>query len=326
MYFVGVLSCPLCDQKGLSISFKTDDSSFKYASNQVKFSPKSNVQVYFPWDVTGGTVSTVKNKNVIKLKLRIMVGIIPAKFTELIKILEKEGHSENALLVKKYSEKLIANLLKLQTVLENGASDIFSAISNQLAVIKDDSNDCVAQINSLGNRLKGNAQIQLNIRILSYQFNQLQDMEVQPNDQTISLKEQGKIISYQGKFCFYMMCLSEVDVDIYYLDDSLSSNTQCNSDCKSKYKPFMVKDSIVVVVSASKEMQLTPRIKLVKGNGFKLVLNKHTNSLSGEIEASVKHFDLYYKTKFVIDDNDVKFEVNDVKLQGDLIFTLSGKN
>ena len=325
MYFVGVLSCPVCDQKGLFISFKADESSFEYESNQVKLIPKSTLQIYFPWDVTGGTVTAVKNENYLKLQMRLNANIISAKFNELNTILVKSGHSEDALLMKKYGNKINANILKLQTILEKGTLYMYSAIANQLAVIKDDSNDCMAQVKLVRSRFRGNSRIEIITRILMYQFKRFHAIEVQSNDQKISLKEQGKIISYQGKFCFYRMCLSEVDVDIYDLDDSLSSDTQCNNDCKSKYKPFMVKDSIVITVSASKEMQLTPRIKLVKGNGFKLVLNKHTNSLSGEIVASVKHFDLYYKTKFVIDDNDVKFEVNDVKLPGDLIFTLSGK-
>lgn len=289
------------------------------------FEPESDTKVYMPYDIAGGQISSVKNENEIKLRMRLYQNLIPPRFVQLKKIINSAGHTHDVTIITKYCDKVSASLTAVQAT-TSGNQTSYIQLKTELDQLKKSIYDCSAQLKSLQSRFHDNNQVNSLIRILQLQLKQVDLLKVEANQQAVTKKDQGKVVSFNGKICLHRLCFDQADVAIYDLDESLLTDTECSSACRTTYEQHIVKDAVVVTAKVQRDVQVASRITLRKNDGIRLIVNKNTNLIHGSFNASVKFFGVNYRTTFIIKDDEIMFEKDNVVIASGLAFTVKGRS
>ena len=277
--------------------------------------PKSKMVLQFAFDATGGLVAALENESKLKLQTRALSSVsrMFVGFENMI----KTKYTEDAKIIKQRSQLLSNALSALLKLFDTGSSKMTMDAIAKIDAIKEAAYDCAAPVKSLMGRVSKDA---FGNRIVSFARNilrrlkQIDGLQAVPSTEVINKMDSGTVLSYNGRFCLHNLCLDEADVSIY--DIPSTAFKYCNKDCvdKNPTRAYASDESIFINVLASKQIDVSERIRLEKGEGLQLKIKKKSQGIDGTIEGSVKLFKKYYKTTFKLDDAKVKMDIKSVKI------------
>lgn len=279
---IGSMKCPFCEEKGIKASITLPNSAFSYPKASVRFEPQSKLNVDLSFDIFGGLLIRIDKKK-LQHQLRKFADKtnIPKKLESLYAVLTQLKLRTDVGIIRKYCIPMhnSFNILYLKSKQKESS---YESIAKLLHVSREAADDCVSQLRYLKARYLDEKSIVRKIVPLLSHSKAIYRLNLDVNTKPFESLEQGKIISYEGRFCLHSLCLNDMNVTIYDLSEDMLSQPKCNVSCVYRYKPLLRKEAITIDAIATKEMNMSSRIKIDSGSNVRLWVDKFNDQLKGK--------------------------------------------
>lgn len=277
------MDCPICDEKSSSVSLSVPDSAFKYASNILKFQPTSKVNVQKVQDMSGGLVISVKNQNELQRRMRPLLDLIPKKLNVLHEELSKQKSTKDSGIVMKYCNPMLKSFKEVGEEVKN-TKPSYTDLLQLFKTSRDQAADCSSQLKYLKERNLGNHLSVITKRLFHY-IESFYQLNVEVGIEPIKSLEQGKILSYTGKFCLHALCSENMDVKVFDVIDDVLTDPKC-AKCSHVLKSYLRQGRVTIKAVSIDEMKMSSRITLLPGNSITLWVERNTQQVEGKNEPS----------------------------------------
>ena len=317
-------SCPACDDSGIHVTVPAKATSFSYSTSTIKFEPQvnSNMQLTVPYDAFGGDVLGIENKNELSLTFRVLLSI--GRLLPRLKIALGAKFGEDAKIIETRAKIVTDKITNITNILKAASPDYKNVFVTVLS-LQEASKDLTAALVSVGERLEtdpASVRAKASIRFLSLHLKRIDSITVIPKRTRVTTTSQGLILSYTGGICVYKLCLSNMDVAVYDLVDSVRTDPKCNN-CSNLTVSRKQKNTIHVVGHTRGLVTLGTKLRIPSGSKFLLSVRKDSNEYEGVFSAQVKLFNTFYKAQFKVSKSLISFSAEDVAVAETLKFRVN---
>lgn len=291
--------CPFCKKKGLFLKLNATSHSFNYAPSSLKFEPTNSLNVFLPYDLTGGQVIGVTNLPELKLRyqqLRLLSKFLNNEIKRIAEFLPADVTIVRELNMKlSNSLRNFSSTLKLQNML-------YKDLHLNLKFVKSIIFDVKAVLKSLKPYLISSKPSLSLIRRILKSIKQMEHVNIRYEVSKVKSVDQGVVVTYTGRFCFYQLCMNNAEVKI---EDVVNADT-----CTMCKKKPMSRDYTVITVRPKTHQTLSSRISMKKNQSIRLYVDKSSDRVQGYIHASFNLFDVDHPMEFRIENSNISFVKN----------------